>query len=286
MKNKLRPGLTGIVGYPLDHSLSPFIHNFSFAVLKLPYVFVKIEVPAAKLKRTAQALTDLGFVGANVTMPHKESVIGLIDSLSPEAQAVGAVNTLVLNNGKIKGYNTDSEGFARSLEKFAGRKKFESAAIFGAGGAAAAVAYALFCRFGTRRFQFICRNWRKAEKSLAKKNIFSGKVWVDFVDWANPEAAVASSDIVINATPVGMDGKRSFPISPAAFNQNQVAYDLIYSATMTPFLRVAKKGGAKTLGGLEMLLEQAALSFKLWTGREMPLAKVRKELNRSGFGQR
>lgn len=286
MKHKIRPGLAGIIGYPLDHSLSPFIHNHSFAALKLPYVFVKIEVPAAKLKRTMQALSDLGFVGANVTMPHKESIINLVDWLSPEALAVGAVNTLAWRGEKIKGYNTDIEGFARSLEKFSGWKRFESAAIFGAGGAAAAVAYALFHRFAVRHFYFICRNWRKAEKSLAKKNIFSDKVWVNFVDWANPDAAVASSDIIINATPVGMDGKRSFPITPAAFNQKQVAYDLIYSSTTTPFLRVAKKGGAKTLGGLEMLLEQAAISFKLWTGREMPLAKVRGELKRSGFRPR
>lgn len=285
MKKEIRPGLTGILGYPLDHSLSPFIHNFGFSTLKLPFVFVKIEVSPAKLKRTVQALSDLGFAGANVTMPHKETVIPLLDSLSPEAEAVGAVNTLVLDGRNIKGFNTDIGGFARALENFAGKRKFETASIFGAGGAAAAVAFALAHRFGTRNFHFICRNWKKAERNLAGKKIFSGKVWIDFVDWERPDAAVGSSDIAVNATPVGLHGKRSFPAAPGSFRREQVAYDLIYSPLQTPFLKLAKKGGARTLGGLEMLLEQAALSFELWTGRKLPLDKVRKELKTSVLPQ-
>ncbi|MGH8005088.1 MAG: shikimate dehydrogenase family protein [Limisphaerales bacterium] len=160
MRKTQRPGLAGIIGQPLDHSLSPFIHNLGFSLQKLPYVFVKIEIPPAKLARIIGALVDLGFIGANVTMPHKEAVVDLIDSLSPEAEAVGAVNTLVVKGNRIKGYNSDIDGFARSLGSFARGRKFPTATLLGAGGAAAAVAYALFHNFGTRNFHFVCRNWR------------------------------------------------------------------------------------------------------------------------------
>ena len=278
MKKAKPPGLAGIIGYPLDHSLSPFIHNLSFAIRKLPYVFVKIEIPPARLARTVGALADLGFIGANVTMPHKEAAARLVDTLSPEARAVGAVNTLVVNGGKIKGYNTDIDGFARSLEMLARGRKFSTAAIFGAGGAAAAVGYALFHRFHTRNFHFICRNWRKAKKNLSQKPFFGKGFWADFVDWEDAERAVGASDLVVNATPVGMDGKKTFPVSPAAFRYGQVAYDLIYDPPLTPFMRLAKKGGAQAVGGLEMLVQQAAVSFELWTGEKMPVEKVKKEL--------
>ena len=278
MKKPKHPGLAGIIGHPLDHSLSPFIHNLGFALRKLPYVFVKIETPPAKLKRTVGALTDLGFIGANVTMPHKEAVVQLVNTLSPEAWAVGAINTLVVAGSKIKGYNTDIEGFARSLASFTPRKKFLSAAIFGAGGAAAAVVYALFKDFGTKNFHFVCRNWRKAKKNLSQKPFFAEGFWADFVDWEDAGRAVRASELVINATPVGMDGRRNFPVSPAAFHSGQIACDLIYNPSVTPFMRLAKKGGAKAMGGLEMLLEQAAVSFELWTGEKMPVEKVRKEL--------
>ena len=278
MKKPKHPGLAGIIGQPLDHSLSPFIHNLGFSLLKLPYVFVKIEIPPAKLSRTIGALADLGFIGANVTMPHKETVVALIDSLSPEAEAVGAVNTLVVKGKKIKGYNTDIEGFARSLELRMPGRNFPTAAIFGAGGAAAAVAYALFKRFDTRNFHFICRNWRKAKKNLSGKPFFAGLLWADFVDWEDAERAVRASDLVVNATPIGMNDKKSFPVSPAAFRPGLAACDLIYNPPLTPFMRLAKRGGAKTIGGLEMLVQQAAVSFRLWTGEELPVEKVRQEL--------
>lgn len=278
MKMPKRPGLAGIIGYPLDHSLSPFIHNLGFAHCKLPYVFVKIEIPPAKLARTIGALSDLGFIGANVTMPHKEAVVGLLDSLSPEALAVGAVNTLVVKRGKLKGYNTDIDGFARALEAQARGQKFPTAALFGAGGAAAAAAYALFKRFETRRFHFICRNWRKAKKNLSGKPLFGERFWTDFVDWEDAFRAVRASDIVVNATPIGMDGKKSFPVSPAAFHSGQAAFDLIYNPPLTPFMRLAKKGGAQVIGGLEMLVRQAEVSFKLWTGQKLPVERVRREL--------
>ncbi len=278
MKRPKHPGLAGIIGQPLDHSLSPFIHNLGFSLRKLPYVFVKIEIPPAKLERTVGALSDLGFIGANVTMPHKEAVVDLLDSLSPEAQAVGAVNTLVVKGNKLKGYNTDMDGFARSLETLARGRKFPKAAIFGAGGAAAAVAYALFKYFGTKNFHFICRNWRKAKKNLSKKPFFSQGFWADFVDWEDAERAVRTSDVVVNATPVGMDGKKTFPVTLAALRVGQVACDLIYNPPLTPFMRLAKKGGAKAIGGLEMLVQQAAVSFELWTGEKLPVEKVRKEL--------
>ena len=278
MKKTKHPGLAGIIGQPLDHSLSPFIHNLGFSLRKLPYVFVKIEIPPAKLSRTIGALSNLGFIGANVTMPHKETVVALLDSLSVEAEAVGAVNTLVVKGNKLKGYNTDIDGFARSLAMRVPGRKFLTAAIFGAGGAAAAVAYALFKHFDTRNFHFICRNWRKAKKNLSGKPFFSERLWTDFVDWEDAERAVRASDLIVNATPVGMDDKKSFPISPVVFRSGQVACDLIYNPPLTPFMRLAKKGGAKAVGGLEMLVQQAAVSFKLWTGEELPVEKVRQEL--------
>lgn len=278
MRKARHPGLAGIIGQPLDHSLSPFIHNLGFALRRLPYVFVKIEIPSAKLARTIDALADLGFIGANVTMPHKEAVVGLVDSLSPEAEAVGAVNTLVVRGNKLKGYNTDIDGFARSLETLSRGRKFRTAAIFGAGGAAAAVAYALSKHFGTKNFHFIYRNGRKAKKNLSRKPFFAQGFWAGFVDWENAERAVRASDIIVNATPVGMNGRKTFSLSSDAFHSGQVACDLIYNSPRTPFMRLAQKGGAKAVGGLEMLVQQAAVSFELWTGEKMPVEKVRQEL--------
>ncbi|MCI0404822.1 MAG: shikimate dehydrogenase, partial [candidate division Zixibacteria bacterium] len=200
------------------------------------------------------------------------------DSLSPEAEAVGAVNTLVVKGGKLKGYNTDIDGFVRSLEALGRNRKYPTAALFGAGGAAAAVAFALHQYYGTRTFHFICRNGRKAKKNLSRKPFFGEGFRADFVDWKDAGGAVRAADIAVNATPVGMNGRRGFSLSSDAFRSGQIACDLIYNSPRTPFMRLAQKGGAKIMGGLEMLLAQAAVSFELWTGQDMPLEKVRKEL--------
>jgi shikimate dehydrogenase len=254
----------GILGWPLDRTLSPVIHTAAFQRTGVDGVYLEWPVPPDQLVPAVEGLRALGALGANVTMPHKEEVAGLMDELSPEAQRIGAVNTIVCAGQKLAGHNTDVSGFGGWLEEEVGVRIAESTAlVLGAGGAARAVVCALADR-GAARVAVAARNAEKAQ-TVAELARGLGEV----VPWDEGEKAVDGAKLVVNATPLGGRGERVLP--GARWRPGQVVVDLLYDPPSTPLVEAARLAGAEGWGGLGMLVRQAAESFRLWTGRLAPI---------------
>ena len=255
----------GIIGWPVQDSLSPLIHNAAFAALGMDWAYVPLPVAPGDLEAALAGLPAMGFSGANVTMPHKTDVARLVRDLSEDAQLLRAVNTLVTGAAGLVGHNTDAPGFDRFVRRDAG---FEpggrSALIFGAGGAARACALAL-ARGGLGALTVAVRDPTRAETLRAMlEGQLSAVRAVSF-----EEAGEVDSDLVVNATPLGAAGE-TLPHPP--LRPGMLVVDLLYRPTLTPLQAAAKAAGASAFGGLGLLLHQAALSFELWTGLEPPLS--------------
>jgi shikimate dehydrogenase len=254
----------GIIGWPVRHSLSPTIHNAAFAALDLGWVFVPLPVRPGDAATSVAGLLALGFAGANVTMPHKTDVAAAVDMLSDDARRLDAVNTVVVGESATAGHNTDAPGFDRFLRRDAGFDPAgRTALLFGAGGAARACALAL-ARAGADRITVVARDPASTgplEDALAGMH-------ADLSVVAFEDAPAHPSDLVVNATPLGMDGEE-LPLPP--LSAQTLVVDLLYHPAVTPLQTTARKHGASVFGGLGMLLHQAALSFELWTGQPAPL---------------
>ncbi len=275
--------LVGIIGYPLDHSLSPLLHNTAFRLLDLPWHYLKFEVKPKDLNSCLEGVRTLGLRGLSVTIPHKEGVIRLLDCVTGAATKIGAVNTIVNENGKLVGYNTDYLGFLAPLARALKPSAPLRVALLGAGGAARAVLFALFSRFRVREIFLFNRNQNRAA-ALARwaGQVANRKVPVALGRLLNPaqETQLARADLIVNATPLGLYPKvKQMPVTSAAvFHRGQIVYDLNYNPAETRLLREARRRGAKTINGLEMLLGQGREAFCLWTGREMPVKQIKAEL--------
>ena len=255
----------GVIGWPVEHSLSPAIHNAAFRSMGLPWVYLPLPVAPGTLPQALAGLVALGFEGANITMPHKTEAAALADELTEDARLLGAANTLTVQNGAILGDNTDAPGFERFLRTDAG---FEvsgaSALLFGAGGAARAVALAL-ARGGVAALTVAAREPATAMAIVELLEGFPVEVRVI----ALGEAAGSEADLIVNATPVGADGVGTLPAP--ALGPTVVVVDLSYRSP-TPLLASAERSGATSFSGLGLLVQQAALSFERWTERPAPLA--------------
>ena len=279
--------LTFLLGFPVSHSLSPLIHNAAFQAQGLNRVYLTAPVRPPDLVAAVAGLKALGAAGANVTIPHKAAVLGLADRLSPQAEAIGAVNTLVIQAGEdgppvLYGDNTDVAGFLQPLRACADKLHRTSMLIFGAGGAARAVAYALLTTFQPKRLTLAARTTAKAEalaRDLAPHDP-AGALRVASLAEAGTD--VQEAKLLVNATPLGTTPDvRATPWPRAAdFYPGQIAYDLVYNPEKTRFLEEAERAGATVVGGMEMLIGQAAASYVQWTGREMPVEAVRAALQR------
>ena len=279
--------LTLLLGFPVAHSLSPLIHNTAFRAQKLNRLYVAASVRPPDLAAAVAGLKALGAAGANVTIPHKAAVLHLADSLSPQAEAIGAVNTLVVQAREdgpptLYGDNTDVAGFLQPLHAHADSLHRTSMLLFGAGGAARAVAYALLTTFQPDRLTLAARTTANAERlarDLAPYDPASA-LRVVRLEEAGPD--VQESRLLVNATPLGTTPDiRATPWPhPADFFQGQIAYDLVYNPERTRFLEEAAEGGATAVGGMEMLIGQAAASYVQWTGQKMPVEAVRAALQR------
>ncbi len=276
----------GLLGYPVAHSLSPLLHNTAFRAQGLNCVYLALPVAPADLAVAVAGMRTLGFLGANVTVPHKQAVLPLMDGLSPQAEAVGAVNTIVCRRAAgavtLFGDNTDVAGFLAPLHAFAGELRGAPVLLFGAGGAARAVAYALLSTVHPARLTVAARTPAKAERLARHLSPFDASGALRVVALAEAAAAVRAARLLVNATPLGMHPHpEGTPWPDAAdFSAGQIVYDLVYEPEQTRLLREAAAQGAHTLGGLDMLVRQAAASYAQWTGREMPLAAVRAALRR------
>ena|SRR5436190_5657871 len=254
----------GIIGWPVSHSLSPTIHNAAFAALGLDWVYVPLPVGPGDASAALNGLRALGFVGANVTMPHKTDIAEAVDTLTDDARRLRSVNTVVLRPDGVDGHNTDAPGFERFLRRDAGfDPQGRTALIYGAGGAARACALAL-ARAAASRITVVARDPR-ATASL-RDGVAGLETELGVVGFA--DAADHASDLVVNATPLGVDGEE-LPLP--RLTEETLVVDLLYHPAVTPLQTTARERGAAVFGGLGMLLHQAALSFELWTGQRAPL---------------
>ena len=277
------PYLVSLLGNPLSHSLSPVIHNSSFAKQGLGLHYFLCPCNEASLNIPIALIRDGIFLGSNVTIPHKKNVIPFLDELSPSAEFVNAVNTISrVKDGdviKLRGDNTDVEGFFKPLEGHVSHLKSARTLVIGTGGSARAVAYSLLTRLGDVRLTISSRTQLGAETFA---EVFNGKN----SEWKSVHASTIEEldsqdfDLIVNATPLGMHPHTNASPCPDSwkFREEQIVYDLIYNPDETLLLKRARQDGATTLNGLEMLIQQAAASYKIWTGREMDLAEVRKNL--------
>jgi shikimate dehydrogenase len=256
--------LVGVLGWPVEHSLSPVIHNTAFIALEMDWVYVPLAVPPEALAPALAGLRALGFAGANVTMPHKTEVAGLLADLTDDARRLRAVNTIVVGPDGASGHNTDAPGFHRFLTRDAGFDPAgRTALLFGAGGAARACALAL-ARAGLSRLTVALRDPGRAAPLL--ETLAGLATEVEVVGFLR--AASAPADLIVNATPLGLQGEQ-LPVPTVG--PETLVVDLLYRPAVTPLQAAARETGAAAFGGLGLLLHQAALSFELWTGREPPL---------------
>lgn len=267
--------LIGLIGHPIKHSYSPFIQNFAFEQLNLDYVYLPFDVPSESLKAAVNGVLALGLKGLNVTLPHKEKIIKYLDELSEEASIIGAVNTIVNDHGKLIGYNTDAYGVLDTLLPFRDEISGKKMTVIGAGGSARAVIYTLLRHFKPEEINIINRTQQRAD-TLA--NDFALKMRYDrfhTFELFPPEnvETLKNSTLIVNATTIGMYPEVEDTITDIdeSFSEEQIVFDLIYNPGKTKFLKTAEMQGVKVVGGLKMLISQAAKSFELWTGSVMPV---------------
>lgn len=255
----------GVLGWPLGGTLSPMIHNAAFRRLDLDWVYFAWPVPPESLPAAIGGLRSLRAQGANVTMPHKEAVIDLLDQVSGDGRAVGAVNTIQRYGDRLIGHNTDIDGFLEFLSADAGVDVAGmSALVLGAGGSSRAVVKALD-RAAARRIAIASRDPARAGRIEG----VAGAVPARTVRWNEAADEASAVDLVVNATPLGSSGED--PIPGAEFRAGQVVVDLVYLPPATPLVERARAQGASAWGGLGMLVHQAAASFRIWTGMDPPL---------------
>ena len=266
----------GIIGDPIDHSLSPLIQNAAFSKMCLDAIYVPFHVTKPDLKRAVQGLVATGVRGFNVTTPHKVNIIPYLKRLDPNATEIQSVNTVINRNGILEGYNTDGIGALRAVK--VERLQNASVLIFGAGGAARAIANTYAPR--AKSLLIINRTFRKAKELERSIRKFKRKTEAtSLTDRKIPEY-VRNADIIVNASSMGMSNQTRLPVKADWFQSNQLVFDIVYEPVETELLRLARRAGAATVNGLEMLLNQGCCSFELWTGLKAPIAAMNRVLNR------
>lgn len=266
-----RTAIAGVIGHPVDHSLSPVIHNAGFASLGVDWVYIALDLAPNRAQDGLEGMRALGIRGLSVTMPHKTDMARLVDDISPEARRLQSVNTLALGtDGRITGYSTDGDGLVSSLQTAGVTLGGRGVVVLGAGGAARSVIDALV-RHGCGHVDVINRTLEAATAAANLAPTQCSAVAAD--DRGAVVAAMSRSDLIINATSVGMgqaahDPAMS-PIDPALLTSEQVVVDLVYHPRQTALLRAAAEAGCATVDGLGMLIHQAALQQRIWTG-ELP----------------
>jgi len=271
--------LYGIFGYPIGHSLSPLMHNTAFTHYGLDAVYLPFAVPPAHLEMALKSIVALHMGGVNVTIPHKQAVMAWMDELSPEAHLIGAINTIHLRDGRLHGYNTDGIGFLRALEEAGSDVAGCTVMLLGAGGAARAIAVQL-CLSGIRRLYLANRTLARAEDLAAflQQNVPHADISVVTLGEASLAAYLPDTDIVVNATSIGMHPHDPMLLPPYALGPRHLVCDIVYRPLHTPLLRAAQRQGARTVDGLGMLLHQGAKAFEIWTEHAFPLALIRARL--------
>jgi len=265
--------ICGLFGFPVAHTLSPAMHNAAFQYLNINSVYLPFSVDPKKIKDAVSSLVALDLMGVNVTVPHKQEVMKYLDSISKEAKIIGAVNTIVVRDGKLHGYNTDGMGFIASIEEdLKIDVKGMSMFLLGAGGGGRAVA--VQSALSGLKKVYISDKDHKRAKDLVKS--VPGKKAELLTDLKEIRSIVRKSDIIVNATPIGLHEDDPVSIPPEWIPEGKVVYDLIYNPAKTKLLMSVR--GCVTVNGLGMLLHQGAKAFELWTGEKAPVEIMRKAI--------
>ncbi len=265
--------VVGVFGDPVAHSLSPLMHNRAFAELGLNWVYVPFHVKPDALGGAVNGVRALGLAGVNVTVPHKVAVMAHLDEIDEEAQAIGAVNTIVNKAGRLVGYNTDGRGFLRSMERQSGRTvEGARVVVIGAGGAAQAILCSLAHK-GAASIAVANRTIEKARRlvgTLAK--VFGQEARSMEHGSSDERKALSEADIVIHTTTVGMHPRHDEapPISVDVLRPETLVCDIVYNPRETALIRAARSRGCDVLTGEGMLVYQGAVAFELWTGTTAP----------------
>ena len=274
--------LIGLIGYPIKQSFSPFIHNVAAELTGTKIIYMPFEVHSSNLKNAVRGMVALGLKGFNVTVPHKVKVVDYLNKLSEEAAVIGSVNTVVNELGKLIGYNTDVNGILESLTPYKSQISGNEVCVIGAGGSARAVIYTLIRNFKPQKIYLVNRTEQHAE---ALKQHFKSKMKFDGIvtkELQQPDLinVLNNCSLIVNSTPVGMYPTIDDSVLSTAdvFVKDQIVFDLVYNPVKTKFLQLAESKNAVTVNGLNMLVQQAAKSFNLWTGNEFPTEKVYKSL--------
>ena len=270
-----------IMGWPVEHSLSPAMQNAALARAGLDYAYIALPVPPESLEKAVAGLKSMGFCGWNVTIPHKTAIMSFLDELDDSAEIIGAVNTVVHRDGKLKGYNTDAAGFLRGLEQANIDLSGQQVIVLGAGGAARAVLWGL-CKAKAKKIVLGVRNPAKAE-ALARR--FRDLAETEIFGWEEPafREEMKKAALLVNTTPLGMAPKTEEmpPVDLSLLPETAAVYDIIYTPARTRLLREAERLGHLTVNGEYMLSGQGAEAFWLWTGRRPDENLMRETLRAS-----
>jgi shikimate dehydrogenase len=276
--------LVGVFGYPVGHSLSPQMHNAAFEHLGLDWCYLPFSVMPENLEQALRALPALGIVGVNVTIPLKERALRAVDEVVPPANLVGAVNTVHCRDGKLVGYNTDVEGFARSLAERGEDLTGRTALVLGAGGAARAAVVAL-AQMGAARVWVAARRLTPGARTAELARQAAPGTQGAAIAWqeAPLRCAVAAAHALVNATPIGMhpDGDAPAPIPEDWLRPDLLVYDMVYTPSVTRLVAAAQQRGGRALGGMRMLVLQGAVAFTIWTGQEAPTEVMEQALRKA-----
>ena len=263
-----------LIGYPLGHSVSPAMQQAAFDYCQLDLCYEAWETEPAQLGITMERVRQPSTLGANITIPYKETVLSLLDELDDLARQIGAVNTIVHREGRLIGYNTDAEGFLEALRHLGGFEPAgKRAVLIGAGGAARAVSFTL-ARAGVRSLAITDIIGERAQGLFSSLRSLGVETHVLECEDKSLKDALSNCDLVVNCTPVGMKHSSTegqSPLKPELIPKEALIYDVVYNPIETPLLRDAKAIGARTLGGLGMLVYQGAKAFELWTGKQAPV---------------
>ncbi len=256
-----------VIGWPVRHSRSPLVHGYWLEKYAIRGAYEKVEVKPHDLGGFLENLQESGFVGCNVTVPHKEAAFALADVVSAEARAVGAANTLWLEEGRLHASNTDIYGFMTHLSESAPHWKDSNrpVMVLGAGGAARGIIYGLL-KAGIGELRLANRTRQKAEELAA--GLKDMRERINIVDWEERGTALKEAGLLVNTTSLGMDGQPPLELSLEHLRADGVVADIVYSPLRTPLLRAAREKGCRTVDGLGMLLHQAVPGFHQWFGKK------------------
>ncbi len=271
--------ICALIGDPVEHSMSPAIHNIAFKEMGLDYVYVTFRVKAEDVPAAIAGMRALDIRGLSVTMPHKVAVPKLLDKLDPLAEKIGAINTIVNDDGVLTGYNTDATGFLQAMLERGVEPKGKNIVILGAGGASRAVSFILADRGANLTILNRLEEFDWAiELARRISQTFSKSVEALELNRNNLEKALEKVDILVNATSVGMSPNINVtPVPSELLKSGMIVYDIIYNPIRTKLLKDAQTAGAEIISGVDMLVWQGVMAFEKWTGKKPPFEPMKKE---------